>query len=270
MSKKHNKVYIYTLSDCRNPEIVKYVGKTQYLTERLKQHQRSAFNRYSKVSLWIKNILLEKSNIVLNVIDEVEENNWQKAEIAYIKLYKSFGANLVNTAIGGNDTSYMRNYKKKGRKNLKQSKLMIGNTIWKNVTQKTRIISAKKANITKSKNKHLYKIKILSENTKEKIKNVLLQNSLNLSKSVVEIDYNFKVINKYNSVSEAERLLNLSGINQVCLNKRCFIKKRLFMFENFTEQDKIDKVNFILSKKRTFNIYNKQLQSDINNYSIKK
>lgn len=265
MSKKHNKVYIYTLSSSEFPDEVRYVGKTQYLKERYSQHIKSSNIKNSKVCKWIKEVLNLRNELIMNIIDEVEEENWEKAEIGYILLYKSFGANLVNTSKGGNDYSFIGKYKKVNNKikRPQQSIFMKNNTIWKNVSAETRKLAAQKANLTKQNKTILPKTRILSLENKEKIKYILLNNSKKLAKPVVEVDFNFKILNEYSSISEAERKLNLSGINSICLNNRCFINKKIFMFKNFTEKDKQNKINLILSKPRTAKIYNEILKTKI-------
>lgn len=92
------KTYIYSLS-CPENGIVRYIGKANNLKNRLSKHinGKDCSRRYN----WI--LSLKRKGLIpeMNIIDEVPYCDWQFWEKHYIKLYKSFGADLVNGNDGG-------------------------------------------------------------------------------------------------------------------------------------------------------------------------
>lgn len=93
---------IYVLKDPRNDQI-RYVGvTTQKLSQRLSQHINAAKNNEQRhVCKWIKSLLKIDLKPIIEQIDEVSDNNWEKWEIYYIAHYKEIGCNLTNIDKGG-------------------------------------------------------------------------------------------------------------------------------------------------------------------------
>ncbi len=91
---------IYGLFDPRDPEIVRYVGYTQFTPEqRLRGHIAEA--RYGKPSHrcnWIRSLLAVEIKPAVFLIEEVTEASWKEREIYWISHY---GATLVNGTVGG-------------------------------------------------------------------------------------------------------------------------------------------------------------------------
>lgn len=93
---------IYTLSSSRNIEIVRYIGQTiTSLNKRLTGHKYKAKVENNHRACWIRKEISEGYEIIINEIDTANSEDWAEKEIHYIKLFKSFGANLVNTSNGG-------------------------------------------------------------------------------------------------------------------------------------------------------------------------
>jgi len=95
-------IYIYTLTNDKDTNDIRYIGKTTNLKNRLRKH----LSNYSlKIDTyknnWIKKELLLGNKILIHSIEEVNENNWQEREIYWIKKYKDLGYNLTNTTLGG-------------------------------------------------------------------------------------------------------------------------------------------------------------------------
>ncbi len=106
------KIYrIYSLASSENPELIRYIGYTgeKNPRDRLWGHtyesrrsKRKNLKRTHKIN-WVNSILEKGYKIIQeiledNIISEIEVKN---KEIQYIKLFKSFGAYLVNETIGG-------------------------------------------------------------------------------------------------------------------------------------------------------------------------
>lgn len=99
---KHNPYQIYSLNCPYNPEIVRYIGYTKKtLNKRLAIHMAYLYTKSHKIS-WIKKLKSEgvKPLIVL-IEDNLTIEKAKEKEIEYIKLFKSFGARLTNSTIGG-------------------------------------------------------------------------------------------------------------------------------------------------------------------------
>lgn len=95
-------IYIYTLTNDKNTEDIRYIGKTSNLKNRLKRHLSNySLNSDTYKNRWIKKELLLGNKILIHSIEEVNENNWQEREIYWIKKYKELGFNLTNTTLGG-------------------------------------------------------------------------------------------------------------------------------------------------------------------------
>lgn len=148
---------IYVLKDPRNNQI-RYVGvTTQKLNQRLAQHINAAKrNEMRHVCKWIKSLLKIDLRPIIEQIDEVSDNDWQKWEIYYISYYKEIGCNLTNIDKGGNGvvTAEKRNKSsiercaEKHKKPIYQlnEKLEIIKE-WKSVTDACKELGFKQANI---------------------------------------------------------------------------------------------------------------------------
>lgn len=92
-------VYIYTLIDPISQEI-RYVGKTENIKKRQLCHISNTSGKNKKVN-WIKS--LKKQNLIpfFEVIDEVEEYEWEFWEKYWISQCKAWGYKLTNTTDGG-------------------------------------------------------------------------------------------------------------------------------------------------------------------------
>lgn len=91
-------IYIYTLTDPITNEI-KYCGKTNNLKIRLSGHmkEKKVIEKYN----WIKNLKLKGLKPLLEVIDEVDDNNWDFWEKYWISQLKTWGFDLLNKTNGG-------------------------------------------------------------------------------------------------------------------------------------------------------------------------
>ena len=99
MKVKQNKekIFIYGLCDVKDPDNIKYVGKTkQKITKRIHDHIRESYKLKTKKDKWIQNVLVN-SEIIYKIIEEVDENNWLEREMYWIKILD----NLTNTSKGG-------------------------------------------------------------------------------------------------------------------------------------------------------------------------
>jgi hypothetical protein len=97
--KRETKTYIYVLK-CPKTLLVKYVGKTIDIKNRLRSHLKEK-NKTLKCK-WI--IGLKKQNLlpIFEVIEEIEPfGDWEIREKYHIAYYKSIGQAFCNLTLGG-------------------------------------------------------------------------------------------------------------------------------------------------------------------------
>lgn len=97
-------VYIYTLHDPRQPEIVRYVGKTyQTLAARLSGHLTESRNpKYTTHKhQWVRSLLATGHQPIITLILEVSVDEWQREECRLIAEYRKAGQRLTNSTDGG-------------------------------------------------------------------------------------------------------------------------------------------------------------------------
>lgn len=92
---------IYALVDPRDPEKIRYVGKTNRpLHVRLCEHRKSAKMYDYHVKRWVRKIMAEGVKPMIIEL-EIVEGNWQEAEVRWIEDMKRTGHRLCNETLGG-------------------------------------------------------------------------------------------------------------------------------------------------------------------------
>lgn len=93
--------FIYALADPETDEI-RYVGKADSVKERFTSHMREAKQgKLSHKCAWIRQVIEKQQIPKLIVLEEVNQNEWKKAEIYYIAEFRKLGHSLTNIAKGG-------------------------------------------------------------------------------------------------------------------------------------------------------------------------
>ena len=206
-------VTIYTLSSSRNPEEIRYVGKTkQSLKRRLQGHICSA--KKSKETNcttnhnynWINYEMKLGNKIIINYVDEMEfeeTENWDWFEIYWIQQFKVWGFNLTNIKKGGEDNH-------------------VSNPTEETVRLRAeKIIGKARDEKTKTKISEGLTGLIKSEETINKIKKSVTEKQ---GRAVYQCDLKTgEIIREWISGAEAARTL---GIDKANLNACCRGKKR--------------------------------------------
>jgi hypothetical protein len=170
-------VFIYTLS-CPISKTIRYVGKTKNLKLRLNEHILTSNKNKTHKDRWIQKILFLKQKPIIEILDEVNENEWQFWEKFYISLLKSWNFNLTNHTGGGegNDNWNGKNLTEEHKKNisdaLKNSKKF--KDLWKSEEFRKKLSKSRK------ESKKVKKI-ITDENWKNKISESLKKSEKYLS-----------------------------------------------------------------------------------------
>jgi group I intron endonuclease len=96
-------IFIYKLIDPITNE-VRYVGKTNNLVRRFSAHlRRSKTNKYHSAR-WINSLLNKNLKPILEIIEECNETNWEEREIYWINYYREL-FDLTNILDGGGHTA---------------------------------------------------------------------------------------------------------------------------------------------------------------------
>ena len=182
----------------KNMDEIRYIGMTSKIIEsRLDEHIKYTSKLKHKNANWIKK---HKDNIEIILIEDnidTKEGAFNK-EIQYIKLFKSFGANLTNGTLGGEG----------------------------NLTQET------KDKISKSS-----KGRIQTQETKDKISKTTKGRKGFITRECIEVlvfDLDNNYITSYNSIRECGRELGLcsSHIGRCCKGERKRVGKYRFIYKN--------------------------------------
>jgi len=115
------KIFIYTLSDEKGN--VKYVGQTIDPNNRLYRHiyEAKKVGKKNRRCAWIKSLLNKGEKPILEIIDEVDFENWVQFEKYWIAQFKAWGFDLVNDSLGG-EGSYGRIVREETKKKMSLSK----------------------------------------------------------------------------------------------------------------------------------------------------
>ena len=193
--------FIYGLSSTRD-NVVRYIGATKRSLNIRLYHHHEDLKRYDSLKCqWMKSELADGFKISALEIDEVCLDEIKNAEVQYIKLFKSFGAKLVNSNRGGNGGDFIRSVIEKLASHRKGKPLPLEhyNNLKKAMTAKYGTLEERKLRPKKSRKK------IISERSNKN--RVINQFSL---------DGNF--IKQWTSISEISSNLNL---HRSCIIKCC-------------------------------------------------
>jgi hypothetical protein len=91
---------IYTLSD-PDSSVVRYVGKTNNIKERLRQHIYRSNRKKTHLDCWINSVLEGGNKPIIMEIDNCCDDEWEFWEKYWISQFKTWCFNLVNAAEGG-------------------------------------------------------------------------------------------------------------------------------------------------------------------------
>lgn len=119
-----DEVLIYLLSDPRSG-IVRYVGRTENLEQRLEDHMKLKGN--ARKRSWIQELLILGIRPVVWIWEKVSREDWQRAEREAIAWWDQHGADLTNITEGGDGAKYGYEVSKLTRARMR--KRMLGNQI---------------------------------------------------------------------------------------------------------------------------------------------
>lgn len=229
------KVFIYTLTSTRNPNDIRYVGKTtQILERRLQGHLCDAkrikklgkTNRYSLN--WINKELNDGYEIIIEELDSMifeNKNEWKWLEKYWIAQLKIWGFSLTNLTEGGEDNYLPHPTEETIRKRAEK---IIGKA--RDLETKKKI-SKKLTGITRT------------EETKEKVRKSIINIQ---GKPVKQYDKFGNFIKEWECGATAARELGLdkSNLNAVCKRRKKSCGGFIWRYSN--ENIEIDKSNYVI------------------------
>lgn len=208
--------FIYELIDPIT-NLTRYIGQTRSTPEkRFSKHKykwKRIKGKLSYLDSWIKSLYCIGNFPIVNVIEDnipLEDLNYK--EIQYIKLYKSFGANLTNCTIGGSEIpeyTYKEEWKIKRLNSLKSS------ILWKEGRERHKKI------IQDYHNEGIRKIgfKYLSKEKQEELRGRAMNK---WRKKVASIDECGNIIESFDSIKKAAEFYKIketTHIVRVCKGK---------------------------------------------------
>jgi len=104
MKKEENKnIFIYGLFNDEN-ETIRYVGKTNKINKRLKEHIKYSYLKKTHKDRWIHKSLTEGKEIKIKILEITTEEDWKEKEVYWINYYNENSPEnkkLTNIAVGG-------------------------------------------------------------------------------------------------------------------------------------------------------------------------
>lgn len=196
--------YIYTLTD-PNTLQVRYVGKTINPEERFKRHRLDKKGCNLRIN-WIKSLRAMDLFPIFEVVDVVDNAQWEFWEQHWITLFKSWNFNLVNA-----------NAKGSGAINFKHSN---------ETKEKIRATSLNRRHSNETKemiSKNRMGMKFSAQHIENLSKSHLCQTNEKFRKKVAQINKSTgNIIKIYDSIIDAERVTGVfnSSITKCCKNTR--------------------------------------------------
>ncbi len=204
-------VFIYILIDPTTNQI-RYVGKTTDIKRRIRRHINERFIHNSYKDRWIRKLIDNDYLPEIEVVDIIPKKNWVYWEQFYISYFKFLGSNLTNGTLGGDEPPTTKGRKHTLESKLKMSKTKKGKPIpWLNKgierseTHRNNLSKSLKGRISPNKGK----VFNLTYRTK-------LSESSTVKKKVKQIDLNGNLIKIWDSISLAEKTLQIRHISEVC------------------------------------------------------
>lgn len=96
-------MYIYALYEIGKEDDIRYVGKTNNLKKRLRDHINDSKNKRTYKECWINSVYNNGSEINIKIIEKVDISEWEEKEIFWINNYKN--KKLTNSDEGGKGRS---------------------------------------------------------------------------------------------------------------------------------------------------------------------
>ena len=214
-----------------------YIGITSKTTKERWRNNGTGYHHNNHWQSAIKKYGWENINHEI-LLENLTKEEAEKKEIELISLYKSnqreYGYNIASGGSVNKGFSRSEEVRKKISKSLKE---------------RYKIVKPQRRKLTEDEKQHLKEINLgkkLTEETKRKIseankgkskskefKEKVRQREQSKVNNIIQIDFNGKIINIFNSIQEASRKTNASAtkICQVCKGKRNHTKNYIWLYE---------------------------------------
>jgi len=221
-------VYIYTLSDSSQPDIIRYIGRTNNPQSRLNSHIHKSKKNNFHSSNWIAKVLANKNSIKLTIIHSCLPQVWEIAERFFIKYYLAKGHPLTNIELGGSSNKKRREYRKSSGVREKRIAALKNKEViacYNSVVEASNILKLSRSVIASCARKirpsaYGYQWEYTQQPINSAIIPIQRINN-NTRRKVSQLKDN-KIINTYASISDASKATGINGSNilEVCKNRR--------------------------------------------------
>jgi group I intron endonuclease len=199
---------IYLFSDENGLPV--YVGKAKCLKKRIKQHYRDRHKYNSWFYNWLNKQIREDKIFYIDILEEVNSDNWKEKEKYWISHIKQNGYKLKNMTDGG-DGNNNQVFTQESAERRRQ-----------------KLVGRERSEETRNKISKSHKGKKLSETTKKKLSDYNKGKPCSkeviqlLSKKVNKYSLNGELIKSYNSLTEASLEIGCrkSTLSNVIIRKK--------------------------------------------------
>lgn len=132
------KTYIYCLLD-PNTGKCRYVGKTNNIAERYRNHLRESKKKNLYKHNWIQQLLNQSKKPVLQILEECDETGWADKEKWWIRYFKKNKQPLTNLTEGGDGVVLFRKRDVSEETKKKISNTLMGHSVSEETRQKMSI-----------------------------------------------------------------------------------------------------------------------------------
>jgi hypothetical protein len=227
--------YIYALFNNVEPDIIRYVGKSNCPLKRLKEHITESKKYDTYKCKWLRSI--DSKDLRIKILAICPKNEYELFEEKYIKENKS--DKLTNSDESGQgNINRKKEIIDKGIDKISKKVFqfdLYGNFIteFKSVREASRQLNIDHSQIARACNgiaKHSNGF-IFKYNKDIDIEP--LKNPNSVKKTIIEIDSNNNIINEWISIMECSRdtKIDNGNLSRVCNGKRNHIKGRFFRFK---------------------------------------
>lgn len=224
---------------------IRYIGfSTQPQKRYLKHLSKNKLTTHK--ACWVRSLQNKGLKPFMEIIDEASELNWKEKEKHYIRLFKSFGAKLVNSTIGGdglNGYVYTPEVRKKiseagkgrvsankGKKYSEEQNKKTHGDKWKQSMSKPRTLEYRqKLSIV-----HKERLKANTEFAKGQIERLRTYRTKALKNSLLKTQKEYLIITPYGSKIKIFGLRSFCNLNNLNSSHMVAIaKKRLITHKGY-------------------------------------
>ena len=99
--KSRDTIFVYSLTDPREPAVIRYVGVTANPQRRFRDHCTVSTKQDTYKGRWLLSLIRDDIFPIMDIIETTNENGWVEAEKRWIRHYRALDMPLTNGTEGG-------------------------------------------------------------------------------------------------------------------------------------------------------------------------